>query len=106
MRDGEVGEQPGHAGVENGYVFSTRFVTERAGQPTLAQAARPRHEEIAALGDPITGRELEEQRAVEAARRRKVDVLDAGGVTELGDPGPCFKLLLSAQRQFVFEQQS
>ena len=75
-----------------------------ASQP-LAQAARPRHEKIASLGDPITGRELEEQRAVEAARLLIVDVLDAGGVTELGDPCPCFKLLLSARRQFVFEQQ-
>ena len=27
-------------------------------------------------------------------------------MTQFGDPRPCFKLLLSAQRQFVFEQQS
>jgi hypothetical protein len=71
-------------------------VAERARQPTLGQAARRRHEEIAPLGYPSTGGELEEQRAVEAARRRKVDVLDTGGVTELDDPRPCFKLLLSA----------
>jgi len=96
VRDSQVGEQPGNAGVENGYVFSARLVAERASQPTLAQAGRPRHEEIAALGDPIAGRELEEQRAVEAARCLIIDVLDAGGVPELGDPGPCFKLLLSA----------
>ena len=38
--------------------------------------------------------------------RLMVDVLDAGGMAQLGDPGPCFKLLLPAQRQFVFEQQS
>ena len=90
VRDSQVGEQPGNAGVENGYVLSTGLVAERARQPTLAQAARPRHEKIASLGDPITGRELEEQRAVEAARLLIVDVLDAGGVTQFGGPGPCF----------------
>ena len=84
VRDGQVGEQPGNASVENGYVFSTRLVAERTRQPTLAQAARPRYEEIAPLGDPITGRELEEQRAVEAAGLLIVDVLDAGGVMQLG----------------------
>src|ERR1700723_1414106 len=40
VRDGQVGEQPGNAGVEDGYVFSTRLVAERARQPTLAQAAQ------------------------------------------------------------------
>ncbi len=43
---------------------------------------------------------------VEPARTLVVDVLDAGRMTQLGDPGPCFKLLLPAQRQFVFEQQA
>ena len=67
-----------------------------ASQLLAEPTARPRHEEIAPLGDPITGRELEEQRAVEAARSLIVDVLDAGRMPELGDPGLCFKLLLSA----------
>jgi len=106
MSDGEVGEQSGNAGVEDGDVFSTRLVAERASQPTLAQAARAGHEQIASLGDPIARREFEEQRAVEPARRLMIDVLDAGGVTQLGDAGPCFKLLLPAQRQLVFEQQT
>ena len=106
MRDGQVGEQPGHSCVEDRHVFSASLVAERAGEPALAQTAGPGDEQIAALGDPITGREFEEQRAVEPTRRLIVDVLDAGGMTQLGDPRPCFKLLLSAQRQFVFEQQS
>src|SRR6202041_1835883 len=75
VRDSQVGEQPGNAGVEDGYVFSTGLVAERARQPTLAQAACARYEEIAALGDPIAGREFEEQCAVETARRLIVDVL-------------------------------
>ena len=50
------------AGVENGDVFSARLVAERAGEPTLAQAARPGQEQITALGDPVASGELEEER--------------------------------------------
>src|SRR5208337_2160572 len=45
MGDGEIGEEPGGAGVEDGHVFSTRLVAERASEPTLAQAARPGQEQ-------------------------------------------------------------
>ena len=62
-------------------------------------------DEIAALGDPVTSGELEEQRAVEPARRLVVDVFDAGRMPQLGGPGPCFKLLLPAQRRLVLKQQ-
>jgi len=40
MGDGEIGEEPGGAGVEDGHVFSARLVAEGAGEPSLAQAAR------------------------------------------------------------------
>ena len=81
-------------------------MAERAGEPAFAQAARPGQEQIAALGDPVASGELEEQRAVEPARALIVDVLDAGGMAQLSDPGARFELLLPAQRQFVFEQQT
>ena len=48
---------------------------------------------------------MRNKRAVEPARRLIIDVLDAGGMAQPGDPGAGFELLLSAQRQFVFEQQ-
>ena len=35
-----------------------------------------------------------------------VDVLDTGGMTQTGRPGAGFELLLPAQRQLVFEQQT
>ena len=35
-----------------------------------------------------------------------VDVLDAGGMAQLGDPGARLELLLPAQGQLVFEQQA
>ena len=65
MGDGQIGEEFGGAGVENGHVVSARLVAERAGEPTLAQASRPGQEQIAALGDPVASGELEEERAVE-----------------------------------------
>jgi hypothetical protein len=55
-------------GVENGHVLSARLVTERAGEPTLAQAARLGQEQIAALGDSVASGELEEERAVGPTR--------------------------------------
>src|SRR5271156_3586840 len=94
--DGEIGEEPGHAGIEDGEVFSARLVAKGAGEPTLAQAARPGDEQTAALGDPVAGGELEEQRAVKPAVTLIVDVFDGGRVTQLGDPGARFELLLSA----------
>ncbi len=72
----------------------------------LAQATGPGDQQVAALGDPVAGGELEEQRAVEPARTLIVDVLDAGGMAQPGDPGARFELLLPAQRQLVFEQQA
>ena len=106
MGDRQVGEQPGHAGVENGDVFSARLVAERAGEPAFAEAACSGDEQVAAFGDPVAGGQLEEEGAVEPARDLIVDVLHAGGMTQTGHPGACFKLLLPAQRQFVFEQQA
>ena len=81
-------------------------MTERAGEPAFAQTGCPGDEQIAALGDPVAGGELEEQRAVEPTRRLIVDVLDAGGMTQPRDPGARFELLLPAQRLFIFEQQA
>ena len=40
VSDGEIGDEPGHAGVENGEVLSARLVAEGASEPTFAQAAR------------------------------------------------------------------
>ena len=92
----EGGQEPRHAIVENREVLPAGLLAEGASEPTFAEAARSGDDEIAAFGDPVAGDEFEEQRAVETARSLIVDVLDAGRMTELGDPGPCFKLLLSA----------
>src|SRR5665213_1006483 len=104
MGDGEVGEEPGHARVENRYVFPAGLLPKRAGEPALAQTRGPRDEQIAALGNPVAGAEFEKQGAVEPARALIIDVLDAGCMAQARDPRACFELLLPAQRQLVFEQ--
>jgi len=53
-------------------------VRKRAGQPALAEAAFPHHEEIAVVCNPATGRELLKHRLVEPALCTVVDVLDPG----------------------------
>ena len=62
--DGEIREEPGHAGVENGEVLPARLVAEGASEATFAPAARAGQEQIVALGDPVASGELEEERAV------------------------------------------
>ena len=80
MRDGEIGEEAGNAGVEDGDVLPAGLVSEGAGEPTLAEAGGAGDEDIAALADPAAGGELEEQRTVQATRILIVDVFDACAV--------------------------
>lgn len=87
-------------------MFSRHALWPSAQASQLLPRPRPGQEQIAALGDPVACRELEEQRAVEPARALIVDVLDAGRMTQARDPGARFELLLSAQRQLVLEQQA
>jgi hypothetical protein len=49
------------AGRERRCFLGTPCGAERAGEPTLAQAAHPGREQFAALGDPVTSGELEEE---------------------------------------------
>jgi hypothetical protein len=72
----------------------------------LSQARRPGHQQIAALGNSVASREFDERRTVEPAWRLKIEILYACGMTQPGDASPRFELLLAAQCQFVFEQQT
>jgi len=65
MGDRQIGEQPGHAVIEDGYILPASLLTERAGEPALSQPARSGDEQVAALIDPLAGGEFEEQGAVE-----------------------------------------
>jgi hypothetical protein len=81
-------------------------MTERAGEPAFADAARACDQQIAPLADEVAGRELEEQGAIEAAGGAIVDVLDAGVMAQPCGSGARLKALLPAQRRLVFEQKA
>lgn len=57
------------------------------------------------LADPVAAGELEEEPAVEAARRLELDILDTGVVAQSGGANPVLEALLTAHRALAFEQE-
>ena len=92
--------------VEDGEVLPAGLLSEGAGEPALADAARTGDEQIAVLPDPVAGGELEEERSVEAAGGAEVDVLDGGAVAKLGRLEARLEALLTAGRHLVVEDQA
>src|SRR5580704_5286691 len=78
-------EQTWSTVVENAFSVPARLMTERAGNPALADAGRPGDQKPLGALDPIAGDELLEQSAVDAARRSHVDVLDDGVLAQGGE---------------------
>jgi hypothetical protein len=56
--------------VKDGDIFPASLLAKGASQPALSDAAGAGDEEIAFVPDPVAGRELEKERAVEAAAAR------------------------------------
>ena len=103
--EGEIGEQLGDALVEDGAVVAASLVAERAGEPRLADACRAFDDEILWCGDPVAGDQPLEQRAVEAARRTIVDVLDDGALAPSGMTEPSDELPVGAFCALAIEQR-
>ncbi len=76
--EGECGEEPWDTMIENGEVLFAGLVSQGAGEPTFADAARPGDDEVAARTDPFAGGELAEESTVEAAGGTIIDILNAG----------------------------
>ena len=83
-RLGEIGEQAGCSLVEDGEAVAAGLVAERAGKPGLAGAGWADNDQVVAVTDPLTGDEVLEERTIETTGGAIVDVLDGGGLTELG----------------------
>lgn len=64
--------------IENAFSVTAGFVPERAGDPTFPDAGWTRDKEPFGSIDPAAGDKFLEQRAVDAARRAQVDILDDG----------------------------
>src|SRR5262249_41689410 len=99
-------EQSRHAVIEDGEVLAAGLVTERAGEPAFADAARAGDQQIAPFADEVAGGELEEQGAIEAACGVIIDVLDTGVVAQPRGSGTRLEALLPTQRRLVFEQKA
>ena len=83
-RLGEIGEQAGCSLVEDGEAVAAGLVAERAGKPGLADAGWADNDQVVAVADPLTGGEVLEERTIETAGGAIVDVLDGGGLAQLG----------------------
>ena len=81
-------EQAWYAIIEHRSIITACLVSERAGDPALARAGFPGDQEVVSPPDPVAGRELGEQRLVETARRLRVEILDGGGLPEVGKLEP------------------
>ncbi|MGY4408427.1 hypothetical protein ACVWW4_000163 [Bradyrhizobium sp. LB7.1] len=80
----EICEQAGCPLVEDGKAIAAGLVAECTGKPGLAGAGWADDDQVVGIADPLAGAEVLEERTVKAASGAIVDVLDGGGLTELG----------------------
>ena len=64
------------APVDRAVALPTRVLAQRARQVGLPDAGRPGDEDVAVFGDPPAGGELADQRPIEFAARRVLEVLE------------------------------
>ena len=94
MRQVAVGEEARHARVMPAVAIATRLLRERAGEPGLADAARPRDEKIAVLRNPA------------ACRNARFAVPESGRRTGKTDPMRSLAAGNSRYRQLKVERLS
>src|SRR5258705_12711192 len=70
-------EQPGHASLRGAMPGPGRLLREGTGDVRLARAGRSRDDDVGVRPDPCAGPELADERLIELALGREVDVLDA-----------------------------
>jgi len=86
-------------------VVAAGLVAERAGEPGFADAGRAFDDQVLRRGDPVAGDQPLEQRAIEAAWRTIVDVLDDGALTQPCMTQPGGEPPVGAFSGFSVEQQ-
>jgi hypothetical protein len=104
--DHEVVQQPRRAHVRGRAALPTRVLDEGRRQPRLADARGPGDEKIVVLADPGAGAETQHHLAREPAGRREVDVLETGGIAELGMAEPLREPSVLPRRPFVIDEQA
>ena len=101
----EVGEQLGHALIEDGTIIAAGLVAECAGEPGFADAGGAFDDEVLQRLDPVAGDQPLEQRAIEAAGRTIVDILDGGALAQAGMTEPGGEPAVGALGGLAVEQQ-
>ena len=66
-REGERGEEAWNTMIENREVLFAGLVSQGAGEPAFADAARPCDDEVVARADPFAGGKLAEKSTIETA---------------------------------------
>jgi hypothetical protein len=103
---GEVAEQAASPLVEHREALAACLVAEGASQPRLADAGRADDHQMVMVAQPLAGAEFLEQGAVEAAGRTQVDVLDDGGLAQLGFAQPAGEALVLAVGRLAIDQKA
>ncbi len=99
-------EQPGRALIKDREVVPARAVAQRAGDEALAGAAGAGDQAVPMLAHPVATRQPQEQGSVETALCAQINILDRGGLAQLGGAGARREPLLLAQRGFLLDQQA
>src|SRR5271165_165917 len=83
--DAQFFEQAAEASVEDGKALTTCGLTQRTGEPSLAEPGGAGDEDIIAAANPVGAGEAGELARIETAGTARVEVLDAGvWIFELG----------------------
>ena len=80
----EIGEQAGHALIENGAVIPACLVPKCTGQPAFTDAGRPAYRKVVVSIDPVAADQLHEQRPIETALTAVIDIFGHSVMTKLG----------------------
>src|SRR6185312_14544258 len=102
----EIGEQAGCSLVEDGEAVAASFVAERTGKPGLAGAGWADNDQVVGITDPLAGGEGLEERTVKAASGAIVDVLDGGGLPELGTGQAAREAAVVAGGDFPIDEEA
>ena len=98
-------EQARQPGVEYAEALPGRLVAEGTANPRFAGAGRPGDDQMAVIGDPAAGEQITDQAFVQAARGLEVEVLEAGGLSQLRPLQPGRQRDVVAIGGFAVDQQ-
>jgi len=102
----EIGEELGHALIEDRAVVAAGLVAEGTGKPTFADAGWPAQDQIVVRVDPLAAGELLEQCAIEAARGPVIDVLDGGVVAQSGIAQPGGQAFVATMGDLAIDEEA